>query len=190
MKRFKGKRGLFFLAILIIFILVAYYLVSNTPEKIEEEVGEISEAKLLLVRDLDTNYPPSPKEVLKYYSEITKLFYQEETSQEDIEALAIKSRELFDLELKSMMTEEEYIAKLLEEISTFAKQNMKISSFVISNSIDVEYFHEDGFEFARLYARYTLSQEREFSNINEVFLLKQDEEEHWKIYGWDLAKEE
>lgn len=190
MKRFKGKRGMFFLVLIIIFTLIAYYLISNTPDKVEEEVGDASVVQTLLLRDLDTNYPPSPKEVLKYYSEITQLFYASETSKEDITELAIKSRELFDAKLKSIMTEEQYLADLELEIDNFAEQKMKVSSYAISNSVDVEYFQEDGFEFARLYAHYTLSLEKGFTTINEVFILRQDEEEHWKIYGWDLVDEE
>jgi len=189
MKRFKGTRGTIFLAIAIALVVIAYYMISSDPgEKSEEEIA-VSEAQTLLLRDLDRDYPPSPKEVLKYYSDITKAFYKTETSVEEIEELAIRSRELFDSELKSSITEEQFIIDLKEEIVSFNNAETKISSYALSSSSDVEYFSEDGFEFARLYAHYTLSRKGEMQTVDEVFILRKDDEGHWKIYGWGLMED-
>lgn len=189
MNRFKGNRGMFFLIISIILVLIAYYLLSNTStenEKDRNEIVKISVAESLLLRDLENDYPPSPKEVVKYYSEITKAFYDDIATEDELTALAIKSREVLDAELISNATEEQYLEGLLAEITLYKDANKKVSSYTISNSVDVEYFLEDGYEFARLYAHYTLMINGDLQTIDEIFILRKDDEEHWKIYGWDL----
>lgn len=189
MKRFQSKRGMFFLALLLIIILVAYYLLSNSsPQKKEDII--ITNVQELLLRDLEKNYPPSPKEVVKYYSEITKAFYEEMTTTEEIELLARKSRDLFDEELKASMTEDEYLIALKLEIESFQEDGLKVTSYSLSDSVDVEYFSEDGYKFARLHTVCTLMQGTTIKSVIETFVLREDKEGHWKIYGWDITKEE
>ena len=189
MKRFQTKRGMFFLVLLLIIIMVAYYLLSNTSSQVVEEV-KITDVQELQLRDLEKNYPPSPKEVVKYYSKISKVFYEGLATEAEIELLAIKSRELFDEELRENMTQEEYLIALELEIASFKEDGIKISSYSLPDSVDVEYFREDGYEFARIDAMYTLMQGSTIKNTVETFVLREDQAGHWKIYGWDLTKEE
>ena len=74
-----GKKGFIIVIILVVLIVGYYYYLSNRDKQPEEEVV-ITEAQDLLLRDLDRNYPPTPKEVVKYYFEITKCLYNEKLS--------------------------------------------------------------------------------------------------------------
>jgi hypothetical protein len=56
--------------------------------------------------------------------------------------------------------------------------------------MDVEEFVVDGRECARLYVTYRLRQGTEYIYSNEVFILRKDENGHWKILGWELLEEE
>jgi len=97
MKKAQGTKGLIIVLVLILLVIGYYYYLSNRTVEETEEVT-ISQAQDLLLRDLDRNYPPSPKEVLKYFFEITTCLYNEKLSEDDVNALALKVQELYDEE--------------------------------------------------------------------------------------------
>lgn len=189
MKRFKTPRGAFFLLLAMGCVLLAYYLINLRIEKSKpEDYVQLTAVQEVLSRNLTTNYPQTPKEVIKYYSEITKCFYNEECTEEELHALAMKAQELYDHDLVANKTEEQYLYDLKSEIQAFKEKDYYISSYGTSSSTDVYDFTEDGYEFARLYCTYNIRVGTVIQPIEEVFLLRMDLEGHWKIYGWDLAE--
>lgn len=172
-------------------VLGVFIYINNKPEtESTEENVVISNVDNLVLRNLELNYPPTPKEVLKYYSEITVCFYEENLSEEDLAKLAQTARKLYDEELCAGMTEEEYINSLREDILEFNSLGVVVSGYTVSASTDVEEFTVDGRECARLYATYRLRQGTEYIYSNEVFIMRKDDDGHWKILGWELLEEE
>ena len=189
MKRFKTPRGAFFLFLAIACVLLAYYMINLKIEKSKpEDYVQLTKVQEVLSRNLQTNYPQTPKEVIKYYSEITTCFYNEEHTDEELLALADKASELYDYDLVNNKTVEEYYRDLRSEIEDFKGKKYHISSYSTSSSTDVYYFTEDGHDFARLYCTYNVRMGTVKQPIEEVFLLRMDLEGHWKIYGWDLSQ--
>lgn len=195
MKRFfnSKNKGLLIVVVLILLLIGYFYSFSrrNVPrtEEAETEIEVMTATQQVLARDLEISYPPTPREVVKYFSEITQCFYNEELSKEDIYALGIKARGLYDAELVANQTEADYIAALEYDIQDFKNKNRTIVSYEPSSSLDVETFSEDGYEWARLYCNYGVKQGEILYNSNMVFVLRKDENEHYKIYGWKLAEE-
>lgn len=188
MKRFQSSRGVFFLFLLVIIILVAYYLVSMRGEKKDSEEVELTAVQNVLLRDLDRNYPQTPKEVVKYYSEITKCFYNEEYTEEELVDLAMQAQALYDEELVANKDEEQYLIDLKSEITAFKESDSSILAYSTSSSLDVEEFWEGGRECARLYCTYNVRNGTSKQIVEEVFILRKDAEGHWKILGWDLVQ--
>ena len=190
MKRFKTPRGAFFLLLAVCCVLLAYYLMNLKAEKSKpEDYAQLTKVQEVLSRDLQTNYPQTPKEVIKYYSEITRCFYSETYNEEELYELAMKAMELYDHDLAANKTEEEYLRDLKSEIQMFKDNGYSISSYSTSSSTDVFYFKEDGFDFARLYATYNVRVGTAVQPVEEIYLLRMDLEGRWKIYGWDVAEE-
>lgn len=190
----KNSRKILVILIVVLFvsaILGLFIYVNNKPQSgsVEDDVV-ISNVDNVVLRNLDINYPPTPKEVLKYYSEITMCFYEENLSEEDLVRLAQTARKLYDAELCADMTEEEYLVSLREDILEFDSLGIVVSGYTVSASTDVEEFVVDGRECARLYVTYRLRQGTEYIYSNEVFILRKDENGHWKILGWELLEEE
>lgn len=189
MKRFKTPRGAFFLLLAMGCVLLAYYLINLRIEKSKpEDYVQLTAVQEVLSRNLTTNYPQTPKEVIKYYSEITKCFYNEKWTEEELYALAMKAQELYDHDLVANKTEGQYLSDLKSEIQSFKEKEYHISSYGTSSSTDVYDFTEDGYKFARLYCTYNIRVGTVMQPIEEIFLLRMDSEGHWKIYGWDLAE--
>lgn len=187
MKRFKSARGVFFLMLLVIIVLIAYYTLSLKTKKQSENIVTMTPVQTVLNRDLNKDYPPTPKEVVKYYSEITKCFYNETYTDEELEQLAMQAKAMYDDKLAANKSDEDYINDLKAEIAGFREQNYTISSYATSASTDVERFSQDGYNFARLYCTYFIRIGTVMQSIEEVYLLRLDEKEHWRIFGWDLA---
>lgn len=183
----KGAKGLI-LAVIMILLVVGYYAyLSNKTSGEKEEVIQLTATQEALSRNLEKNYPPSPKEVLKYYSDLTIAFYNEEHDNEEVIALAKKARELYDAELQANQTEEQYIRMLAEDIDKYKEEKKTVSSYSVSSSVDVEYYTRDGFDWAKLSCIYTLRIGTELGSTQENFLLRKDDEGHWKIYGWVVS---
>lgn len=190
MKTKKGKFSTQTTIVLMILILavVGYYcyLVNRSNRSAQEKAPTTVESVLL--RDLEHYYPPTPKEVIRYYNDIIKCFYNENCSQEDLEALALKARELYDQELLDHNEWDTYIFNLEAEIQDFQKNNRKISNISLASSASVEEFTQDGYRFARIRCGYDILQGRESSSSRQVYLLRKDGDGRWKIYGWDLEE--
>ena len=89
----KKTKTIFLLILLAAVAVVAYYTyLVNRDTKAQEEAA-VSVVQTVLARDLKYNYPPSPKEVVKYYMEINKCLYNEPCDEQELEDLALKARE-------------------------------------------------------------------------------------------------
>lgn len=192
MKKKSKSKSMFAGSAVIILMIVAmvgyYYYLSNKEKARREETPVITHVQEILMRNLDIQYPPTPKEVVKYYSEITKCFYNEDYSDGELEQLAAKANQLCDEKLLENNDWGEYIINLRSEIEHFKENKVTISTFVISASTDVDEFTEDGYSFARLHCIYTLRQGNQKQDVDEIFLLRKDDKGHWKIFGWDIAE--
>ena len=165
-----------------------YYLSHKTSRENSEDVGTITKTQQVLLRNLDANYPPTPKEVVKYYCDITQCFYNETNTEEEIRELAMQIQKLYDDDLIANQTQDGYMQNLITDIISMNQQGVVVSSYSTSASTDVEEFTEDGYQWARLYCNFVLRQETTLINTNEQFLLRKDENGHWKIYGWQLVE--
>ena len=189
---FRNGRSTILIVLMIMLLIGYFYHISNRdtsqtqPDQSETKVSAVSS---VLLRNLERNYPSTPKEVVRYYAQLNQVLYSEEYSETEFAALAAKMRLLFDDELVANQPEEEYRKGLKEEIADFHKNGWVISSFSTSASTDVERFSQDGFEFARLYGTFNIRQGGSYGSTQEVFLLRKASDGHWKIYGWQLATE-
>lgn len=82
-----------------------FYLGKKTGEQQTDTQVEITVVQSVLMKDLERSYPPTPKEVLKYYCQITQCFYNEEYSDEELLQLASKIQELYDEKLVANKTQ-------------------------------------------------------------------------------------
>lgn len=193
MKRFRGTKGIVILVIMMVLIVGYFLYLNNRNSSLGGESASTSSTKenpvtTVLLRDLDTNYPATPKEVVKYYAELTKVLYNEDYTDEEFLALALKIQQLYDQDLIDNKEQDQYLQDLKDEIEVFHSNKWTIPTFWTSASTDVERFIDDGFEFARLYCTFTIRQSGSSGASNEVFLLRKDQDSHWKIYGWQLVK--
>ncbi|MDO4305026.1 MAG: hypothetical protein Q4D94_14050 [Bacillota bacterium] len=194
MKKKHNRNGIkgFLIGIVLISIVIGYfyYLSNKKSGEAQSEEVQVTVVQEVLMRNLENNYPPSPREVLKYYGELMQCFYCEEYTEEEFLQLAMQIQELYDDELVANKTQQQYLEDLKWDIDNFKEQGIVVSSYSLPSSTDVEEFKQDGFRWAKLYCSFTLRKGTQLDVTNEVFLLRKDDAGHWKIYGWMLAEDE
>ncbi len=191
MKNSKVAKTIIIVAALAAIILVYYYSLSHRAKRQEvEETIAATVVQSILMRDLEHNYPPTPKEVVKYYAEITECFYNETYSDEELVQLAGKIQMLYDAELVANKTQEQYMQDLRDDIAEMKGEQLTVASYEVSSSTDVEYFEQGEYSCARLYCTFYLKQQGG-SRVpsQERFVLRQDGDGHWKILGWELVED-
>ncbi len=184
----KGGVKIIIIGIVLAVLVIGYfyYVTNKVEESKKEEVVESTLVQTVLLRDLDKSYPPSPKEVIKYFSEISKCFYNEKYTEDELYELAMKIEGIYDDELLANQTKEQYLEDLKSDIAEMKANDRAISSYEVSASTDVEYFYEGEDYCARLYCTYNIRQKSEILQSRVAFILRQDENKHWKILGWKL----
>ena len=163
------------------FAMIAF---RNKPDN--TAAAELTAVDEVLSRNLDNNYPATPKEVLKYYSEITRCFYSEEYSEEQLSEMAAKSRELLDDELKAQQNDSDYLNDLKIAIDLFKSQNRNISSYSVSSATDIDYYRYENDDWAKAMCLFTVREGTRMVATQEEFLLRKDATGHWKIFGWRI----
>ena len=184
-----GLKGFIIGLVLIGLVLGYFYYLSVRKGGDESDEVEISPEHEELLRNLDKSYPPSPREVLKYYGQLVQCFYGEEYTEEEFEQLAAKVMELYDDELAGNQTPEQYLENLRWDVDQWKEKETKVSSYSLPSSTDVDFFTEDGYSWARLYFGMNLRKGTQLDVINAVYLLRKDDQGHWKIYGWKLEED-
>ncbi len=175
--------------ILIVLIagIVGVYAYLASRSKSAAESAAMTNVQKVLSRDLEYDYPSTPKELLKYYNEIQKCFYNENCTDGEIEELANRARELYDEELLANNELGVHIMSLKAEIKDYKDHKRVITAVSVAASTNVDYFEQDGYEFARIYCGYNVTEGSTTSQVRQIFLLRRDGDRRWKIYGWDSA---
>ena len=186
MKKNKTRNTILTVAAICAAVVVVYFAIANIP-KTEESVVMTETAKEL-AQNFDTSYPSTPREVMKHYAQITKCFYMEDTTEEQIDELAKMMRKLFDDELLATQTDEEYLRSLKAEILQFREASKIISSFSVSSSTDVRYSDNEYGSLATMILTLNMRENGRINQVREEFLLRQDSDGHWKILGWQLSE--
>ena len=185
----KGPKSAAVLAVMVITVFALYYYLVNKVERATPEV-ETSAVEDVLLRNLEADYPPTVREVIKYYNEIMNCYYSESPTDEEVRKLADKAMELYDAELVNYQDEELYINDLKAEMASFAASDTVLSHVALSSSTAVDYYSYNGRDCAQIRCIYTMRQKTNLVTIKEIYVLRKDDEGRWKILGWTPAEDE
>lgn len=185
----KGPKSAAVLAVMVITVFALYYYLVNKVERSSPEV-ETTAIQDVLLRNLETDYPATVREVIKYYNEIMSCYYSESPTDAELKDLADKALELYDTELVNFQSEEMYLADLKTEIAGFASSGTVLSHVALASSTAVDYFTYNGRECAQIRCIYTMRQKTSLVTIKEIYVLRKDDSGRWKILGWTPAEDE
>lgn len=190
MKRSGGIRILIVGIILVALVVGYYYYLSNIKGKNSaEQAVTTTKVQNALLRDLDKNYPPTPKEVIKFYSELTQCIHNEPYNDEEFDELVIQMYSMYDEELAANNPLVNYTEDVRFDVESMKKKGYAISSYSVYSSTDVDYYTVNGDDCAQIKCTYTLRTGSTLGYNNQNFILRKDENGRWKILGWYLEEE-
>lgn len=177
------------MTILSIIVVWFYFYWSNrTVSTNDASDVELTEVDKFLNKDLELYYPETPREVVKLYSGMMKLLYTD-IDDEQVKSLALKIRELYDVELIEINPKEQYLNNLYTEIASWKEKGRKITNYLLYDEEAEAVSTIDGMDYATVYISYTV---QENGKVTERwrFLLRKNELGRWKLLGWEYVPEE
>ncbi len=179
------------IALVMVLLVIAYYYYINrdTSSSDSGDDVDITEMDKILSKDLETNYPKTAREVVALYVSIQKCFYNDDPSDKQIGLLAYKALQLMDEKLQAQNPYDEYYEGLLMDIETYRSSNKTITKTILDKASDVEYSVVKGVKSASINCVYYIKKSTGTDKVKETYILRQDSEENWKIFGYMIAEE-
>ena len=123
-----GQIRVTIIILILVFGLVGYYSYLTGKAKTDAKEAEMTAVEKILSRDLVSNYPPTPKEVMKYYNDIMICYYSDDVTNDEIDELGIRARELFDPDLQAINETGTYLVRLHSDIREYKEAGRKITN--------------------------------------------------------------
>ena len=178
------------MAVIAAAVFFGYYQMTSNPKE-EEVLVAKTEVDKLIQKDMENNYPGTPREVLKFHGRITQCIYNEDLKKNQLEELLEQARKLYDDELLELNPWDEHLAALMADIKDYKENERTIMSYTVQNSSQIKTHKVDGQEYAITYLLFILSDKTTpLTKSCEKFMLRRDAEGEWKIVGWELADPE
>ena len=175
------------LAVVTLLIIVAYYCCSKIERDNNEKMVNKSEISKITSKDLELNYPTTPKAVVTYYSEIISTIYKIDMTDKELELVTKQMRGLFDEELLLLNTYDTYLKNLKADIAAYKAAKRYVSAFTVENGYNIEYITYKDKDYAKVDVQYFVIEDGNLKYVFEEYTLREDEDGKWKILFWELA---
>ncbi|MCM1307872.1 MAG: hypothetical protein NC223_04660 [Butyrivibrio sp.] len=171
-------------------LAVSYYIyLSHRSVDNTDKMADGSVLSELLNRDMDLNYPSDYYEVMKYFSEVNKLWYKEELTQDQIVGLAQHVRTLYDEEFLSKEGNgyEAYLANLSNEIEAYRKEGRYINDYEVQKRSTIKTTSFQGGRYAMVTVKFYVRKGKKLDITYQKYTLRKDADSRWKILYWELS---
>lgn len=163
-----------------------YYYLSN---KDASDSSDVTEVQKIVLKDISGNsYPPTPREVIKFYNRILCCYYNEEYTDEEFHQLADQALLLMDAELADNNPAQQYYLRVESEVEAYHSDKRKINNASVCDSNEVEFATIGGKECAYVTASYFVRDKDGFTKSIQDYILRKDSEGKWKILAFDLQE--
>lgn len=185
------KAGIIIALILCVALICGgFYLVKNGLGKSGGE-DELSEVQKVITRDLEQQYPSTPREVVKFYNRIILCYYGEKYSNEEFDALSEQALMLFDDDLAEVNPKAEYQASVLAEVASYASRKRVITKANVCDSKDVVYLTDpdNGDDIAYVTASYFVKENNSYDKTFQEYVLRKSADGNWRILTYYQIKD-
>ena len=176
------KTRIVILAIVIVAaICTAFYIVNNNSKKESAKEAELTEIQKITTRNMEKDYPATPREVIKFYNRIIKCYYGRQSSDDELEQLADQALSMFDDDLLKKNEKESYIESVKSDAAQYEEDNKSISQTDVCDSNDVKYMTDNGDDIAYVTASYFIKNGSSYTKTYQEYVLRKDGDGDWKI---------
>ena len=165
------------IAVAIICLVVGGYYMSRSRNNASEDGNvTLTEVQKVITKDLEDNYPATPREVVKLYNRILQCFYNESYTDEELQQLGDQARMLFDEELLENNPRDVYLDALRADIAEYREKDRTVRSISVC-----VYKTVDKRECAYVDVSYFVNEDKQYNYTYQTYVLRTDEEGKWKI---------
>ncbi len=176
------KTRIVILAIVIVAaICTAFYIVNNNSKKESAKEAGLTEIQKITTRNMEKDYPATPREVIKFYNRIVKCYYGRQYSDDELEQLADQALSMFDDDLLKKNEKESYIESVKSDAAQYEEDNKSISQTDVCDSNDVKYMTDNGDDIAYVTASYFIKNGSSYTKTYQEYVLRKDGDGDWKI---------
>lgn len=174
------------IAIACICVICAGFFFFSQDNKEDEK--NLTEIEKVIVKDLNNNYPKTPREVVKFYNRIVKCYYgSEEPTEKQLSKLVDQMICLMDEDLLLVNPRDVYYNSVVSDINQYKNQKKQLVSTDVCDTNDVKYVTDDKNgqaekdNLAYVTASYFINTDGKFAYTYQEFVLRQDTNGNWKI---------
>ena len=166
-------------------ICAGFFLFSQGNQETEKNLTEIEK---VIVKDLNNDYPKTPREVVKFYNKIVKGYYgSERPTDKQLEDLVNQMLLIMDEDLLLVNPRDVYYNSVVSDIAQYKSEKKQLVSTDVCDSNDVKYVTDDKDgetekdELAYVNASYFMNEDGKFGYTYQQFVLRKDDNGKWKI---------
>ena len=177
----KKTRIVILVIVIVAAICTAFYIVNNNSKKESAKEAELTEIQKITTRNMEKDYPATPREVIKFYNRIIKCYYGRQYSDDELEQLADQALSMFDDDLLKKNEKESYIESVKSDAAQYEEDNKSISQTDVCDSNDVKYMTDNGDDIAYVTASYFIKNGSSYTKTYQEYVLRKDGDGDWKI---------
>lgn len=177
------------IAIACICVLCAGFFFFTQDQKEDEK--DLTEVEKVIVKDLNNNYPKTPREVVKFYNRIVECYYGSEVlTEKQVNGLVDQMLCIMDKDLLLVNSRDKYYNSVLNDIALYKQQKKQLVKTDVCDSNEVKYITDDKDgetekdELAYVDASYFINTDGQFAYTYQQYVLRQDEDGRWKILAF------
>lgn len=187
-KKKKGSniKGIIIAVILAAIVLLYFNYLSNRSSRRRTQ-QEASELQQLMEYDMTLDYPNTPRDLAKLHNRYFKAFYGQSLSDDELEVLNAKVRNLYCSDLLMINAESTSLDNLKKNIEDVKKEGYVYKRYILPEASQVQTFTRNGREMATLEVTVVVNADKEVGyRYVQYIMVKEDGV--WKIYGWGDAQ--
>ena len=184
----KNLRTVIIAIVCIVVICGGFYLYSQSQNSGTD--ASLTDVEKILLKNLSTDYPKTPREVAKLYNRIVAGYHAKDTSKEQVGKLVDQMMLLFDEDFKAKLTRDSYYNEVLADIQLYKQQNKEITTMNVCDTNEVQFVTDDRNDdkLAFVDIDYFVKTDGQFSNSYMTIGMRQDADGNWKIVGVTLRE--
>lgn len=178
------KAGIIITALVLVIALCGgFYFVKVRSDAKSGENGELTKVQKLVTRNLDENYPATPRAVIKLYNRIISCYYTEKYTDSELDGLIEQAQKLFDEELLANNPKDQLKASIVADVKDYKSRSREISQTDVCDSDSVRFVtdKEKGDSLAYVQASYFVKEKKNYDRTYEMYVLRKDAAGKWKI---------
>lgn len=122
-------------------ICAGFFFFSQGNQEPEKDLTEIEK---VIVKDLEKDYPKTPREVVKFYNRIAKCYYgSEQPTEKQLNDLVDQMLCILDDDLLLRNPRDSYYSSVVQDISQYKREKKQLVSTDVCDTNEVKYITDD-----------------------------------------------